>query len=577
MRIPMKVRSRGVILATIAALAVLATPLFSKAGAQPPATLDKNVAFLHGFGSNGSVWTQAMNTLRTNLRIKTVAPNTDWWERIPLQAGQLSPQLNAAFGADTTVKVKFVAHSQGGVVARSFARTSTRADGLVTIGAPHQGADIAASFYYGGVQNWVRWVAASITTPIQYYSAYDPDFRDPYFNGNARDLTFFQLLYSAIALIQSRFCTEAGFCETLAGQLAPAILDEIPGSAYHNSLVQSQATEQQRLAQRVSIRVTDSPYNVMWKFMFGGPNGASAGAFIRGYVWAQSVAEWLRYNNSPDYILAAGADMWLLTAQAVGDMDADWAALCGGLQGYYRPSPFIPEPLLITDFDGFISGASQVMPASTRTIGISNMYHSQETTLATSAIESALTTNFGISSRPVNSVASVAVLPASVSMGVGSTAQLSATTFSVQYGVLPGRPLTWTSRNPSIASVSPTGVVTGLAPGAAVIEVISEGYGALATITVQAATPLTGVTISGPSSVYPADYPTFVATPSGGTTPFQYVWRVGGVIRQTGPSANFAWSSGTSYTVNLTVTDGTGASRSANKTVQVQCGAICQP
>jgi triacylglycerol esterase/lipase EstA (alpha/beta hydrolase family) len=577
MRIPMKVRSRGVILATVATLSVLAAPPLSTAGAQPPATLDKNVAFLHGFGSNGSVWTQAMNTLRTNLRIKAIAPNTDWWERIPVQAGQLTPQLNTAFGADSTVKVKLVAHSQGGVVARSFARLSTRGDGLVTVGSPHQGAAIAANFYYGGVQNWVRWVASSIATPIQYYSAYDPAFRDPYFNGNARDLTFFQLLYSAIALIQSRFCTEMGFCEMLAGQLAPAILDEIPGSAFHQSLVQTQTTEQQRLAQRVSIRVTDSPYNVMWKLMFGGNNGAAAGALIRGYVWAQSVTEWLRYNNSPEYMLAAGSDLWLYTAQAVGDMDADWAALCGGLQGYYRPSPLIPEPWLITDFDGFISGASQVMTNGTRTIGVSNMYHTQETTQTTSSIETALTGSLGVSSRPVNSVAYVAVQPASATIGVGSTAQLSASTFSVKNAPLPGRPLAWTSRNPSIASVSPVGVVTGLAPGVAVIEVVSEGYGALATVTVLAATPLTGVTIAGPSSVYPADVPTFTASPVGGTTPFQYVWRVEGVTRQTGPNASFAWSSGASYTLSVSVTDGSGASRSATKTVQVQCGAICQP
>lgn len=576
MRIPIQFRSRGVFLATFAVLALLAAPLFSMAGAQPPATLDKNVAFLHGFGSNGSVWTQAMNTLRTSLRIKTVAPNTDWWDRIPVQAGQLTPQLNAAFGSDTTVKVKLVAHSQGGVVARSFARTSTRADGLVSIGSPHQGADIAASFYYGGVQNWVRWVAASITTPIQYYSAYDPGFRDPYFNGNARDLTFFQLLYSAIALIQSRFCTEAGFCETLAGQLAPAILDEIPGSAFHQSLVQTQATEQQRLAQRVSIRVTDSPYNVMWKMMFGGPNGATAGAFIRSYVWAQSVAEWLRYNNSPDYILAAGADMWLLTAQAVGDMDADWAALCGGLQGYYRPSPLIPEPLLITDFDGFISGASQVMPASTRTIGLTNMYHSQETTQGVPAIESALTLQMAVMSRPPGSVASVLLTPTSASIGVGSTTGLAASTFSITNALLSGKVVTWVSRNPSIASVSAQGVVTGLSPGTAVIEAISEGYGALATIAVQPSTPLSGVNIAGPNSVLPADRPTFTATAVGGTTPFQYVWRVGGVVRQSGPNASFAWTSASNYTVSVTVTDATGATRSASKSVQVQCGSPCQ-
>ncbi len=311
--------------------------------------------------------------------------------------------------------------------------------------------------------------------------------------------------------------------------------------------------------------------------MFGGPNGAAAGAFIRGYVWAQSVSEWLRYNNSPDYILAAGSDMWLLTAQAVGDMDADWAALCGGLQAYYRPSPLLPEPLLLTNFDGFISAASQVMNGGTRTIDVSNTYHTQETSATTPVIESALSSNMAIAPRPFNSVASVVVTPATSSIGVGSTVQLSAATFSIQNSLLTGRALTWSSRNPSVASVSPQGVVTALSAGTAVVEVVSEGYGALATISIQPTTTLTGVSIAGPSSVYPADRPTFTALPTGGTTPFQYVWRINGVTKQTGTSASFSWSASANYTLGVTVTDGTGASRSATKTVQVQCGSICQP
>ncbi len=576
MHTPKRFRSRGVTLAILSMLAASGAPPVSTLGAQSAATLDKPVAFLHGFNSGASTWNSAMGTLRNSLRIKSAAPTTTWWASINSQAAELPPQLNTFFGSDTTLKVKLVAHSQGGVVGRAFSRISTRSDGLVTVGSPHLGADIAGSFYYGGVQNWVRWVASSIVTPIQYYSTYDPNFRDPYLNGNAHDLTFFQYLYSAIALIQSRFCTEMGFCEILAGQLAPAIIDEIPGSAFHQALNQTQATEAQRLPQRVSIRATDSPYNVMWKLMFGGPNGALAGAFIRSYVWAQSVTEWLYYNNSYDPLQAAGADLWLYTAQAVGDMDADWAALCGGLQGYYRPSPLVPEALLATDFDGFISGTSQVMNGGTRTIGLSGTYHGEETTKATPSIESALTGNLGIAIRPSGSVATVTVTPTAVTMGIGSTAQLSASTFSVQGALLTGRTLGWTSRNPSIASVNAQGVVTALSAGTAVIEVISEGYGALATITVQAPAPLAAASIVGPSTVLPADHPTFTASTVGGTLPFQYVWRVNGVIKQTGASASFAWTSGASYTLSLTVTDASGSSRSASKAVTVQCGAVCQ-
>ncbi len=165
MRTPMQFRARGAILVALAILAVPAAPLFSSLGAQGPATLDTPVAFQHGFLSNGSVWNSAMTTLRNNLRIKATATTTTWSDPIRSQATQLPAQLDAAFGTDSNWKVKFVAHSQGGLVARALARISTRSDGLVSVGSPHLGANIAANFYYGGVQNWVRWVAGSISRP----------------------------------------------------------------------------------------------------------------------------------------------------------------------------------------------------------------------------------------------------------------------------------------------------------------------------------------------------------------------------------------------------------------------------
>ena len=574
MRIITQSWSLGALL--LPALLLTATPAAQLAG-QPAATLDRPVAFQHGFLSDGSVWSTAMATLRANLRIHPAATTTVWYDPIRSQAASLPAMLNTLFGSDSNRKVAYVAHSQGGVVVRALSRISTRSDALVSIASPHLGANIAANFYYGGVQQWVRYLTGAIADPIRYYTAYDPDFRDPYSNGNIRDLGYFQLLYSAAALVQSRFCTEAGFCEYAAGQLVPAILDEIPGSNFHQYLSQTAATEQQRLKQRVSIRVMDSPYNVMWKMLFGGQQYARGFGYVRAYVWAQSINEWLRYNNSPDYLLDAGSDLWLFTAQAVGDMDADWAALCGGLQGYYRPTPFLPEPILTTNFDGFISGSSQVMNGSNRVLDAIGMYHTQATTLGVPAIQQALLENVAMSPRPVGSVASVTVTPGSGAVSVGSSLQLAAAAYSVQWAPLSGRTFTWTSRNPAIATVSAQGVVSGQTPGTAIIEVVSEGYGSLATLTVQPGAPLTGVSITGPSTVTPGEYPTFTASAAGGVAPVQFQWKVDGQTRQSGSANTFNWMSGTSYTVEVVVTDALGASRSASKPVQVQCGAICQP
>src|SRR5438876_1994344 len=70
---------------------------------------------------------------------------------------------------------------------------------------------------------------------------------------------------------------------------------------------------------------------------------------------------------------------------------------------------------------------------------------------------------------PDTAVASVTISPAPASVQVGQTLQLTATPKDSAGGILVGRTVTWASGNPSIATVSPSGQVTGAAPGAAPI------------------------------------------------------------------------------------------------------------
>jgi hypothetical protein len=58
---------------------------------------------------------------------------------------------------------------------------------------------------------------------------------------------------------------------------------------------------------------------------------------------------------------------------------------------------------------------------------------------------------------------------------VGATLQLYAYLFGSNGHVLSGRSVTWTSLTPELATVSPTGVLTGHLPGWAIITVSSEG------------------------------------------------------------------------------------------------------
>src|SRR2546426_9878228 len=72
-------------------------------------------------------------------------------------------------------------------------------------------------------------------------------------------------------------------------------------------------------------------------------------------------------------------------------------------------------------------------------------------------------------------VASVTVNPASASVQVGQTVQLSATPRDANGNALPGRTVTWASTNTTVATVNGQGLVTAKAVGAATITATGEG------------------------------------------------------------------------------------------------------
>jgi uncharacterized protein YjdB len=91
-------------------------------------------------------------------------------------------------------------------------------------------------------------------------------------------------------------------------------------------------------------------------------------------------------------------------------------------------------------------------------------------------------------------VASIAVTPASANIVVGATTSLTAVTKDADGNVLAGRVVAWTSSAPSIATVSASGVVTGVAAGNATITATSEGKTATSAISVALA-PVATITL----------------------------------------------------------------------------------
>jgi uncharacterized protein YjdB len=108
-----------------------------------------------------------------------------------------------------------------------------------------------------------------------------------------------------------------------------------------------------------------------------------------------------------------------------------------------------------------------------------------------------------VSSVPV---ASVAVTPASDAVVVSQTLQLTATAKDAQGGTLTGRSIAWSTSDASRATVSSTGLVTGVTTGAVTITASTEGKSGTSSITV-GPKPVGAVILS----------PTQVSVEAGGT------------------------------------------------------------
>jgi uncharacterized protein YjdB len=90
-------------------------------------------------------------------------------------------------------------------------------------------------------------------------------------------------------------------------------------------------------------------------------------------------------------------------------------------------------------------------------------------------------------------VATVSVNPPSVSVVAGRSTTLAATLRDASGQIVSGRAVAWSSSNTLIATVSSSGVVTAIAPGAAAITATSEGRSGSSSVTV---TPVPVATVT---------------------------------------------------------------------------------
>ena len=174
-------------------------------------------------------------------------------------------------------------------------------------------------------------------------------------------------------------------------------------------------------------------------------------------------------------------------------------------------------------------------------------------------------------------VATVTVSPATASLIIGATQQLTAATLDAGNAALTGRTVTWSSSDAAKASVSSSGLVTALAAGSATITATSEGKSAQATITVLPV-PVATVTISpATASITVAGTQQFTATlkdASGNTLTGRTVtWSTSAASVATVGSSTGLATAVAAGTATITATS-EGKSATATLTV-VAAGAVC--
>lgn len=110
-------------------------------------------------------------------------------------------------------------------------------------------------------------------------------------------------------------------------------------------------------------------------------------------------------------------------------------------------------------------------------------------------------------------VAAVVVTPATSSISAGGAGQLAATLRDAASNVLTGRTVTWSSSNVAVATVSPSGLVTGVSAGGPItITATSEGKSAVAQVTVTPP-PVATVTVTpSPATVAAGEATQLAAT-----------------------------------------------------------------
>jgi trimeric autotransporter adhesin len=159
-------------------------------------------------------------------------------------------------------------------------------------------------------------------------------------------------------------------------------------------------------------------------------------------------------------------------------------------------------------------------------------------------------------------VAAVKVTPSALTLNPGNTSQLAAVTTDALGNTLTGQPITWSSSNTSVASISTSGLVSAVAVGSTVITATSGSKSGTATVTVvaQSQASVASVTIT----------PATASVATGGTTQFTATLKdsVGNVLG----GRTVTWSSSNSSVASVSATGLATGVASGTATISASTG-----
>lgn len=173
----------------------------------------------------------------------------------------------------------------------------------------------------------------------------------------------------------------------------------------------------------------------------------------------------------------------------------------------------------------------------------------------------------------------VTISPSPATVAAGATLQLSYSVFDQAGVAMPpshhAAP-TWQSANPTVATVSSSGRITGGSPGSTTITItvcptLSPGSPckqATVPVTVYTGPASLTASINGPGAAMPNETCSWWSSVSGGTGSYTYNWYVDGAWQSSNYDMYYT-NSGSSFTIELQVRDSNGATGSASHFVTV--------